>query len=479
MTMRIGNRWRWVLLCGGVIACTNESPSGSDGTEDTTTMDATTGSTSTESGDATTSSAEVSTSTDDSGSSGSGESSSSTGEPHDPNEDIPPLDEEGCHGLYAQDIMPTFELTIHPTIWEQLEWEWNNGPANEDAGVETAPYHSLQEFRYGDIVITDASIRLRGNPTWWTPLPGDKMQFQIGFHTQDPEGRFLGLRRLALDAATFNRHMLRDRLALAVMRRVGIRAPCANHARVNVNGEYYGLFTNIEKLDEEFLERTMEDPTGDLWKRANWQLKTNEDTASLYRLNELRNAVDVTTLDYFFDIEQALRVYAAEAVIPDSDGAWAGGLNWYLYDDPHRGKFMLLPWDKDNTFERFDDEPDGDYPLNPDPFTWEKPTTHGRKFYDLALTDPANFALYIDIVDEVLHQGYDPDQMLAWIDEWSAQIEQAVLDDVNKPYSNNLYYNRLEDLREYVPQRYDFVDQWLACWQQGGVDDGTGHCVEL
>ena len=36
-------------------------------------------------------------------------------------------DEEGCHAIYAQDLLPTFELEVHQVVWEQLEWEWING----------------------------------------------------------------------------------------------------------------------------------------------------------------------------------------------------------------------------------------------------------------------------------------------------------------------------------------------------------------
>ncbi|WAS93662.1 CotH kinase family protein [Nannocystis punicea] len=398
---------------------------------------------------------------------------------HDPNEDIPPVDAEGCHAIYAQDLLPTFEVTVEPDVWAQLMDEWNNGQANEDAGVNTNPYHPLAEFKYGDIRIHNASIRLRGNPTWWNPVPGgDKMQFQIGFDAQTKKGHFLGLKRVALDAATYNRHMLRDRLSLRFMRSVGIAAPCANNARLVVNGEYYGIFSNLEKLDEKFLERVMDDPSGGLWERNNWQLQANKDNADESRLEQLQDANTLEEVEEILDIEQALLTYAAEAVLPDSDGAWAGGKNFYVYDDPSRGKFMLLPWDLDNTLERFEDPPEGPYPVNPDPFVWEKLTSHGRTWYDISLKDPAYFDLYIDIIDQILHEGYQPAKMLGWVDEMSAQIEEAVLTDTNKPYTNTTYHNKVKALREYIQVRYDFVDDWLVCWQSGGKDDGLGYCVE-
>ncbi|KIG16785.1 cellulosomal protein [Enhygromyxa salina] len=395
-----------------------------------------------------------------------------------PNEQIPPTDEEGCHGIYAQDLLPTFNLTIDPLVWDLLKYEWNNGEAIEEMGEDPKGYHPLEAFTYGDVVINNAKIRLRGNATYWDPIPGDKMQFQIGFHTNDENGNFLGIKRLALDSATYNEHMLRDRLALAVMRDAGVPAPCANNARVVVNGEYYGIFTNIEKIDEVFLERVFDDPTGDLWKRANWELKTNTDTSNDDRLDDLKDAEDPEELFTYLDIEQALRAFASEAVIPDSDGMWAGGLNFYVYDEPISGKFMMLPWDLDNTFERFNDKPNGEYPENPDPIVWEKWTTHGRPFYEIALEDPMWFARYIELIDEITHEAYTPQEMHERIDTWTAQIQTAVLEDTNKPWSNEDYIDEVEDLHEYVQARFEFLEEWLECWKNGGVNDGDGYCEE-
>jgi hypothetical protein len=392
----------------------------------------------------------------------------------DPNEQIPPVDADGCHGIYAQDLLPTFELTISPTVWESLVWEWNNGQANEDLGVDPHPYHPLTEFRYDDIVITDAKIRLRGNPSNWDP--DNKMQFQIDFAEYHDSGRFLGLTKLLFDAATYNRHMLRDRLSLSIMRDMGIAAPCANNARLDVNGSYYGLFTSIEKLDENFLERVFDDPTGDLWDRHNWELETNVATANDGRLLLLRDAESVEELETYLDLEQALQVFAAEAIIPDSDGMWAGGLNYYVYDDPLRGKFVMLPWDLDNSLDRFNGPPDGDYPINPDPVVWEKPTTHGRPWYDLALEEPEWFEYYIESLGQQFETGYAVDELHARIDAWTAQIQESVFDDPNKPYSNELYLSKVEELHEYVQARHDFMKDWLVCWQDSGVPDQEGYC---
>jgi hypothetical protein len=412
------------------------------------------------------------------------ESDATTGDPTpdlpmrvDPNEDIPPLDVDGCPGIYAQDLLPTFELTVSDEVWGMLVWVWLNGQMLEDAEEDYHPEYPLEKFVYEDIVIDDAMIRLRGNPTNWDA--DNKMQFQIDFNEIDKNGRFLGLRHMLFDAATFNRHMLRDRLALWIMRDMGVDAPCANNARLNVNGEYYGIFTSIEKIDKTFLERVFDDPEGDLWKRANWTLKTNETTATTARLEDLEAAVSPSELEGYLDLEQALKVFAAEAIIPDSDGMWAGGLNFYLYDEPISGKFVMLPWDLDNTFERFNDEPGGDYPINPDPVVWEKPTTHGRPFYTIALTDPEWFEYYITAIEDQFESSYDDDALHQHIDDWTNQIEDSVFEDTNKPYSNTLYLDKVEELHAYIDERHDFLEAWLQCWQDGGFADDQGYCVLL
>jgi CotH kinase protein len=468
------NATHWVLLlaCGAVSACT-VAPGEAVGEQES--------SDSRSEGDPIGGSEETDSQSDpdpgsDSDSDSGNESPPSDvdGRPDDPNEQIPPPDEEGCHAIYAQDLLPTFELTVSPETWEILEWEWANGQANEDLGIDTHPYHPLAEFRYGDIVITDAKIRLRGNPSNWDAE--NKMQFQIGFAQYHDSGHFLGLERVLFDAAMYNRHMLRDRLSLSIMRDMGIDAPCANHARLEVNGEYYGLFTNIEKLDENFLERVFDDPTGDLWDRHNWELETNKDTATNERVLSLKNANSIEELETYLDLEQALQLYAAEAIIPNSDGPWAGGLNYFVYDDPLRGKFVILPWDLDNGLDRFNGPPDGDYPINPDPIVWEKATTHGRPWYDLALADPEWFNFYLQSIEQQVASGYQIEELHARIDAYTAQIQEAALEDTNKPYSNDLYLTKVAELHVYVQTRHDFLLSWLACWQDSGVSDQDGYC---
>lgn len=398
------------------------------------------------------------------------------GEPEDPNEQIPPRDEEGCHGIFAQDLLPSFELTIDDDTWDDLEWEWKHGSAQKAKKLDPDPWHPLTEFRYDDIVITNAQIRLRGNADNWDNSP-DKFQFQVGFDRVDEDGHFLGLESLAFDAAPANRNMLRDRLSLSIIRDMGVIAVCANSARLSINGEYYGLFTSIEKIDELFLERMFDDPSGDLWKRQNWAIETNKKSATADRLDALNDANTIEELETYFDVEQALTVYAAEAILPDSDGGWAGGWNFYLYDDPLSGEFKLIPWDMDSTFDRFNDGSKGEYPDNPDPVVWHKTARyHGRVWYDLALEDEDWFWTYIETIGDQFEAAYDVSVLHEKIDTWTDQIKESVLEDSNKPFTNKRYLDEVEDLKDFVEARHDWMVDWLECWDNGGQPNSKGYC---
>lgn len=373
---------------------------------------------------------------------------------------------EGCPAIYAQDILPTFELEIDDDVLAALEHEW--ALADDDDLTK----YPLAAFKYEDIVITNASIRLRGNSSHW-PDQG-KMQFEIEFNTYDKKGRFMGLRHVLFDAAEYNRSYLRDRLALSILRDAGVPAPCANNARVVVNGEYYGLFTSIEKVDKEFLERHFEDKRGNLYKRGGgklgWTKKTNEEIDDTSDIERLMAAKDIDDLLAVMNLEQAILEWAAEAVIPNRDGLWAGGLNGYAYNDPATG-FNMIPWDLDDSFTRL--EPDVD------PVTWRKEPDvfHGRPFYDIALADPVWFQRYIAAVAHVVETAYRVDVLQQRIDDWSAQIREAAEDDPHRPFTFKKHLDRVQEKREFVAERAEFLAQWLACWKNGGKKGPGGACV--
>ena len=78
------------------------------------------------------------------------------------------------------------------------------------------------------------------------------MQFIVSFNETDPNGRNQGLRKLVFDAPWYDRTLMHERLAFPIFEARGLPYSCVNSTRLNINGAYYGLFTNVERLDKEY-----------------------------------------------------------------------------------------------------------------------------------------------------------------------------------------------------------------------------------
>jgi spore coat protein CotH len=63
-------------------------------------------------------------------------------------------------------------------------------------------------------------------------------------------------------------------------------------------------------------------------------------------------ARDVKTIDELSDLDEAVKVWAGSAMLPDPDSYWAGvESNYFLYDHPSRG-FLWFPYDMDLTLRQ-------------------------------------------------------------------------------------------------------------------------------
>jgi hypothetical protein len=195
-----------------------------------------------------------------------------------------------CDDLFAQDRITTWEVDLAPDVWAALQEDMVKRPERENAvpPQDHHPYRPVQALRVAGETVANVMIRLKGQSSWlqaiagWQPgMPIPKMQFVIAFDQVDDDAKFHGLNKVELDMPRNDPSMLRQRLALAYLRDdLKIPAQCANSARLVVNGEYYGLYTNLERLDKAFLRRVFPGASnGDLWD-GGWTLETNTSVAS-------------------------------------------------------------------------------------------------------------------------------------------------------------------------------------------------------
>ncbi len=132
----------------------------------------------------------------------------------------------------------------------------------------------------------------------------------------------------------------------------------AAFARVYVNGDYIGAYVNVEQPDKVFLKKRLGDNDGWLYKVSGGDdgYKTNEGMANPYeayfcffKKNPCPVPGDIeSTLPDKLDIQQLLKVGAANALIANHDAIMLKLNNYYSYDYAS-GPRAYFPWDLDST----------------------------------------------------------------------------------------------------------------------------------
>lgn len=258
---------------------------------------------------------------------------------------------EDADDFYSPDRLVEIELTLPP---ESL------------AGLEAAPReYQPGTLRVGDLVLEDVGVRLKGGASF-RGLDG-KASFKVKTDELVAGQRLFGLRRLTLNNDLQDPSGLHERLGYRFMRAAGVAAPRCNSARVSVNGEYWGLYANVESIDDEFVEAQFGAPAGNLYDsvyfadllpgaEAAFELETNTDTADRSDLHALVLAANdpsgtfVDDVAPLLDLDAVLELGAAQAILADWDGYFGARNNYKLYHDPVSDRFVILPWGIDQTF---------------------------------------------------------------------------------------------------------------------------------
>jgi hypothetical protein len=361
-----------------------------------------------------------------------------------------------CPPLFAQDNFPAYNIEISATEWAAVLDDFHNRGAHQDAGVNFRPYHPIV-FHYRDQVVSDAMLRLRGTESWIVNEqdPNPKMQFDIAFDKVNPSHRFQGLVSIQLPHND-DLSVLHERLALSFMHDIGVTAQCANNAAVSINGQFYGLFVNVEPPDGTFLGRVFPGGGGgDLFKTL-WIRDTHKSSGDDTRINKLRGATDFATVAGLIDVDRSVAEWAAEAVLPHFDGFWGANHDYMVYDNPLTASFVWLPHNLDPSF---------DYPITSlDPVYWwvQRPGITPDPRFTAVVQDPSGLTKFVAAV-RAAQAAYDVPALQKRVDDWAAQIEQSARAEQRPKYSYPNYHYSMQHLRDGIPFRSAYINAWLAC----------------
>ena len=289
----------------------------------------------------------------------------------------------GSDVIFDQNTLHTIELNLpeaalayidsDPTAEQYVEGSLTfNGETLSPVGIRYKG--SVGAFVGG--VENDEGFNFSGAKT------ATKLSLKIKIDWEGYNSTFYGLKRLQLHSQNLDPSQMRDRLGYWLFRSMGVPTARAVHARVVINGTYYGLYSMVEQLDEQWTNYHFENGSGNLYKEV-WPMYSNGDITNerdfyralvtnrgagttVDRMQEFAEAIHGAddnalrqVIQDHMDLDEILSYVAVDRLIRNDDGVfhWYCGVlgcsphNFFWYENPATNKMHLIPWDLDNAFE--------------------------------------------------------------------------------------------------------------------------------
>ncbi len=279
-----------------------------------------------------------------------------------------------CLPLFACGLPPTEPEVDYQAMFVQdrlVEWQISLASDDWQALLLRPSQYVPADIVVDGTAFDQVGLRLVGN------LNRAKMGMRIRFDEFNPAHRFHGVKRVNLRNSAADPSLVREALALHLMRQAGLPAPRSSLVWVDWGGAG-GVYTLVEQVDRRFLEDRFGEDEGNLygmetggnlvyqgddpaaydWEHS-YQAKTNEqraDGGDLIGLMKILGQADgpnlAQDLDRSLDLDGFLQVLAINQWLANLDSYAGSGRNFYLYRDRNK-RFRFIPWDLNRAFGNY------------------------------------------------------------------------------------------------------------------------------
>ncbi|ORX61246.1 hypothetical protein BCR36DRAFT_315777 [Piromyces finnis] len=324
--------------------------------------------------------------------------------------------------------------------------------------VQMKGANNIPDFEYKDATVV---VKWNGNSKTYEKVTFktggmygrsfDKIGYNIKF-----DKKFLGRKSFKLRPESGDASKIRSKLCCDIANRIGLPSIQGTYARLYINNEFWGLYTFMDAVKTSWIKNTFDPIEKEV--TTLYQCKSggfnftpsstyacfnaNDDYQHMSEFNSFvnaaNNAKNVSDLQKIMDVDVFLKYLAFEWLIGSFDHFLWYGHNFYWYKREGDGKWVVIYYDYDNTFNngisstlwnsKYSNQ-DGSYfnrntqPVNYTFADWEKNIPILKK---LVYQNQTKFK---QIVYDVLVQGFNPDLLNARINEIKNFISPYVKED--------------------------------------------------
>lgn len=328
--------------------------------------------------------------------------------------------------------------------------------------------------------VRNVGVRSRGmgsrNPT--------KLGLLIDFDRYTTSQTFLGLDSLVLDNLWQDPSLIAERTAMRFFRRMGEAASRESFCRLYINNQFQGLYALVEAVDRPFLNRTIGEDRGYLFRydfQREWRGEYLGDELDVYKtffeaqthqlepdsrlygpirdlfreVNAEPDAVWRERVEEFVDLPQLVGHAAIDAFLANEDSiAGAYGMNnFFLYRREDSTVHRVIPWDIDTAFVS------ADYPI------------FGRTGDNVLFRRALGFAdlreHYLAVLEQCARAAREDLWLVEEVERLAASAAEPAAEDTLKQFSTELFEQAVDQLRGFATERPEFVLREVARARDG------------
>lgn len=369
-----------------------------------------------------------------------------------------------AQSFYHPDSIQKIEITFPQNNWDSLLRAYKDSSLNN---------RLIAQIRINGTFLDSVGIRYKGNSSYREGQ--NKKPFNIKLNHIIKGQNYQGFETLKLSNGYFDPSFLREVLSYEILRNY-MPAPEANFCRLNVNGVYRGLYSNVESIDENFLKKHFNSSKNTFFKCdpiwgtprvpgcrfslnsslvfmgndtncyvPNYQIKSN------YGWEDLRDFTkdleNFNQIEKWLNVDRTLWMHAWNNVLVNFDSYTGKYMhNYYLYLDDNR-RFNPIVWDLNMSFGAF--LRDGiSLGMSPDEMIQLTPTHHfntsDHPLIRILLQHPAYFKRYIAHLKTIVKENFNQQQFYQRAQTLHNLIDSAVYQDSLKLYSYQAFQENLD-----------------------------------
>lgn len=361
-----------------------------------------------------------------------------------------------AQNLYDPAVVQEIKLTFYQSNWDYK--------LDSLKAIDNGDYLLAKSVEINGILFDSVGVKYKGNSSYSANNNKNPLHIELNFVKKGQS--YNGIKDIKLGNGFADPSFIREPFSYEIARKY-MDAPLSNHAKVWINGTYWGVYSNTESINKSFLQKHFATNGDNAFFKCNPEdfggpgtggnypdlVYSSADSAFYYNKYDIQSdygwaeLLDLmetlknnpNSVESVLDVDRALWMLAFNNVLVNLDSyTGAFGQNYYLYYDEN-DRFLSTLWDLNMSF--------GGFPLlsanqmlsqtqmkQLDPLA--QSTNSSRPLIKQLLSNPTWKRMYLAHLKTILTENFaSEDDYKDRALELQALIDAAVQADTKKFYS--------------------------------------------